>query len=268
MAGGRVRGYHTHMPTTTPPQRTALVTGAGRRLGLALALGLADDGFAVAFHYHTSGQAARDAADGVRERGGSAVAIEADLTDPTQCEALAGRVVDALGSLDVLVNSAACFPADSFGETTAAAWDDVFALNVRAPFLLSQAAAPYLSQGETPGRIVNIGDVAAFSPWASRLPYSVSKAALHALTVGLAKTLAPQVLVNALAPGRVLPQEDPAAPTDESVLARIGLGRLGKPQDVVAAMRLLVLGSDFITGAVIPIDGFTTPMPSIGYAPR
>jgi pteridine reductase len=218
--------------------KVALVTGAGRRLGRAIAEALGADGARIAVHYHAS-------ADG-------AAAFAADLADPRAVAALPQRVVEALGRLDVLINSAAVMRRQPFGTVTPEQWDAVLDLNLRAPFLLSQAAAPYLRA--THGLIINISDTSGVEGWPSFLPHSVSKAGLQMLTRGLAQVLAPDVRVNAIVPGAVLPPET-ADPADRARAAdRSLLKRLGSPDDVVAAVRFL-LETSFATGGTVVVDG-------------
>jgi len=232
--------------------RVALVTGAGRRVGRALAVGLGTQGMQVAVHYHASDRGARETADLVARAGGTATLFSADLTSLDAPEQLARDVVGRLGALDVLVNSSAVMERTPLGEVTATAWDAMMALNLRAPFLLAQAAAPHLSQLQ--GAIVNIADLAAFETWPAYIPHGISKAGVVYMTRALARALAPGVRVNAVAPGAVLlPDgwtEDDAARLREST----PLARLGSPQDVVDAM-LYLLHSDYVTGETVIVDG-------------
>lgn len=232
--------------------RVALVTGAGRRVGRALAVGLGTQGMQVAVHYHASDRGARETADLVARAGGTATLFSADLTSLDAPEQLARDVVGRLGALDVLVNSSAVMERTPLGEVTATAWDAMMALNLRAPFLLAQAAAPHLSQRQ--GAIVNIADLAAFETWPAYIPHGISKAGVVYMTRALARALAPGVRVNAVAPGAVLlPDgwtEDDAARLREST----PLARLGSPQDVVDAM-LYLLHSDYVTGETVIVDG-------------
>lgn len=235
--------------------QVALVTGAGApRLGRAIALGLAARGADVAVHYHASGEGAREAVAEIEALGRRAVALDADLRDPDAARALPGRAAAALGRLDILIASAAAFPKAGLADTTVATWDDIFDLNLRAPFLLAQAAAPLLRAGGR-GRIVAIADAAGRRPWPSYLAYSVSKAGLLALVEGLARALAPEVTVNAVAPGLVLPAEAMTEADRARALARVPLGRPGSPGDVVEAVLYLVERAPFTTGAVLPVDG-------------
>jgi pteridine reductase len=231
--------------------RVALVTGAGRRVGRALAVALGAEGMSVAVHYHASDAGARETARMIEHEGGKAALVSADLTGD-RAAALIDDVVHRLGALDVLVNSSAVMERTPLGEVTAAQWDAMMALNLRAPFLLSQAAAPHLARAR--GAIVNIADLAAFETWPAYIPHGISKAGVVYMTRALARTLAPNIRVNAIAPGAVLLpdnwSEDDAAKLRDST----PLQRLGSPDDVVGAM-LYLLRADYVTGETLIVDG-------------
>jgi pteridine reductase len=231
--------------------RVALVTGAGRRVGRALAVALGAEGMSVAVHYHASDAGARETARMIEHEGGKAALVSADLTGD-RAAALIDDVVHRLGALDVLVNSSAVMERTPLGEVTAAQWDAMMALNLRAPFLLSQAAAPHLARAR--GAIVNIADLAAFETWPAYIPHGISKAGVVYMTRALARTLAPNIRVNAIAPGAVLLpdnwSEDDAAKLRDST----PLARLGSPDDVVGAM-LYLLRADYVTGETLIVDG-------------
>jgi pteridine reductase len=232
--------------------RVALVTGAGRRVGRALAVGLGAEAMHVVVHYHASDAGAKETQRLIVEAGGSATIIAADLTSTESAASLVGDIVRSLGSLHVLVNSSAVMERTPFGEVTPSQWDAMMALNLRAPFMLAQAAAPHLAAVE--GAIVNIADLAAFETWPAYIPHGISKAGIVYMTRALARTLAPRIRVNAIAPGAVLlpegwREEDAARLRDSTPLCR-----LGSPSDVVQAM-LYLLRADFVTGETIIVDG-------------
>ena len=233
--------------------RAALVTGAGRRLGQAIALGLAQAGCDIAVHHHRSRQGAEQTADGVRRAGRRAEVLSADLRDAAAARALAGRAAQALGRLDVLVNSAAVMRRQPVETVTPEEWDDTFALNVRAMFFVTQGALPHLRAGG--GKVVNLADVAAFEPWSGYVPHCASKAAVVMLTKGLAKALAPDIAVNAVAPGPVLRPDGWQDAQWNRIRETTPLKRWGEPADVVGAVRFLLEGSDFVTGTVLVVDG-------------
>jgi pteridine reductase len=234
------------------PGRVALVTGAGHRLGRAIAVGLARSGCDVAVHYHTAAGAAEVTIGAVREAGRRAEGFAADLRRSDAARALPERVRTTFGRLDVVVNSAGVMARRALDEITPEDWDGALAVNLSAAFYIAQAAAPELRRVR--GKIVNLADVAAFEVWPSYLPLNVSKAALVMLTHGLARVLAPEVTVNAVAPGAVLPPEDWPAEARAHLAATTPLGRLGSPDDVVRAV-LFLLEQDYVTGAVLPVDG-------------
>jgi pteridine reductase len=233
--------------------RVALVTGAGRRLGRALARALATRGMAVGLHYHASSAGAEDLRDEIRRAGGRAACFSGDLRDPAVARGLAPEVVAEFGQLDVLVNSAAVMHRRGFEETTPEQWDDILNLNLRAVFFCTQGAAPALRSAR--GKVVNLADLAGLEPWPGFAAHSVSKAGVVMLTRVLARTLAPEVTVNAIAPGAVLVPEDYDADERERLARAAPLGRLGHPDDVVAALLYLLEGGDFVTGEVLVVDG-------------
>jgi pteridine reductase len=232
--------------------RVALVTGAGRRVGRALAIALAKRGATIAVHYGHSEAEARETVTQIRALGSKAELFQADLTGDAAPASLIDAVSAAFGQLDVLVNSAAVMERTPFGDVTPGQWDEMLALNLRAPFLLSQSAAPALRKVR--GAIVNISDLSAFETWPGYIPHGVSKSALLYMTRALAVVLAPEVRVNAIAPGTVLLPEGWTAKDDARLAETTPLKRAGTPDDVAAAL-LFLLDSDYITGETIVVDG-------------
>lgn len=232
--------------------RVALVTGGGIRVGRALALALASQGARVAVHYNASADGARAVVRSIEESGGQARAFAADLTSPGTPESLIEDVVRAFGRLDILVNSAAVMRRTPFGEVDTAGWDDIVALNLRAPFFLAQAAAPHLRSAK--GAIVNISDLAAFETWPAYIPHGLTKSGIVHVTKSLARVLAPDVRVNAIAPGTVLLPDDWSEKDAEHLNATTPLRREGTPEDVAHAL-LFLLEADYITGETIIVDG-------------
>jgi pteridine reductase len=233
--------------------KVALVTGAGRRLGRALAQALAQRGMTVALHYHKSEEGARSLAQEIQRAGGSAACFRADLTDAHAAEELPRQVAAALGQLDVLVNSAAIMLRLSLEETTPEQWDAILGLNLRSVFFCTRGAAPALRQSG--GKVVNLADLAGLEPWPGFAAHSISKAGVVMLTKVLARSLAPEVTVNAIAPGAVLVPEDYSAEDRERLVRSTPLRRLGSPSDVVAALLYLLEGGDYVTGEVLVVDG-------------
>lgn len=232
--------------------RAALVTGAGRRLGRAIAIGLARAGCDVAIHFHASADGAEETAQAVRDEGRRAELVPADLREAGAARALPDRAVAALGRLDILVNSAAIMQRLEFATVTPEQWRAVLDLNLTAAFFAAQGAAPHLRAAR--GKIVNVADIAAFEVWPAYLPLNVSKAGVVMLTRGLARVLAPEITVNAVAPGAVLPPDDWPEAARAHLAETTPLRRLGAPADVVAAVRFL-LEQDYVTGVVLPVDG-------------
>jgi pteridine reductase len=206
----------------------------------------------VAIHYNQSEEEAEQTAGMVRDLGSSAHTLKADLRLPGEPERVVKEAAGVLGQLDVLVNSAAVMMRTPLGEATVAEWDDMFALNLRAPFFACQAAA--IVMADRGGAIVNIADLAAFETWPSYVPHGVSKAGVVQLTRALARVLAPRIRVNAIAPGAVLLPEEWDTAAAEHLAATTPLGRLGSPDDVTEAL-LYLLRSDYITGETLIVDG-------------
>lgn len=237
---------------TGDTSRVALVTGAGRRVGRAIAVALGGRGMRVAVHYHASALEAEETAAQIRAAGGAAETLGGDLRDPAAVVALAGTVADRFGALHVLVNSAAVMVRTPFGETTPGQWDDMMALNLRAPFLLTQAAAPALARSH--GCVVNIADLAAFESWPGYVPHGISKAGVVQMTRALARVMAPDVRVNAVAPGAVLLPDEWNEASARRLEDTTPLRRLGSTEDVTQAVLYLV-DAAYVTGATIVVDG-------------
>ncbi len=234
--------------------RTALVTGAAKRVGREIALALAARGADLALHYKGSAAEARATAEAVGRLGRRAVTLQADLAQPEQVEALADRAVERFGAIDILVNSAAVFYRTPLEKITSQDWEQFLRVNLTGPFLLARRLG-LLMRRRGEGKIVNVVDIAGMRPWAEFLPYCVSKGALITLTQGLAKALAPEVQVNAVAPGSVLLPEEYGDKEREAIVRATPLRRMGDPADVAKAVLFLVEGSDFITGQVVVVDG-------------
>ncbi|HWR21135.1 MAG TPA: SDR family oxidoreductase, partial [Verrucomicrobiae bacterium] len=192
--------------------------------------------------------------EAVERLGQRAFAIQADLAEPDQVEALADYAVQACGKIDVLVNSAAVFRMTPLESLTAQDWEQFLRVNLTGPFLLARRLG-LLMRRQGAGKIINVADVAGIKPWANFLPYSISKGMLITITQGLAKALAPEVQVNAVVPGTVLLSEDYGEKERESIVKGTLLKRIGDPVDIARTVLFLVEGSDFITGQVVVVDG-------------
>ena len=233
----------------------ALVTGAARRIGNAIAQTLHGAGARVAIHYHTSATDAEAlVADLNERRPDSATAIWADLLDVSALPGLVNSVLGWGGRLDILVNNASTFYPTPVGTIDAGDWEDLVGTNLRAPLFLSQAAAPWLA--ERHGSIVNILDIHAQRPLRAHSVYGVAKAGLAMLTRALAKDLAPHVRVNAVAPGAILwPENGMNDETRRAILDQVPLERPGEPEDIAGCVLYLVRDARYVTGQVIAVDG-------------
>ena len=225
----------------------ALVTGAAHRLGKVFALTLARHGFDIVLHYHQSIDAALQTQVELESVGSRVIPSQADLTDPTQIQAL----IYNLDSLQVLVNSAAFMPGGNVEALTIENWDISLDLNLRAPFLLAQECAKKMPKG---GLIVNITDVGAQKAWSRYPSYTVSKAALESLTKILARALAPTIRVNAIAPGFVLQSDIVSDEEWQRLINRIPLRRPAQTGEIASALEFL-LQNEYITGQTIVVDG-------------
>jgi pteridine reductase len=206
----------------------------------------------VGVHYAGSEKGARETAEEIIGMGNDARTLPGDLTDPATGPRLIEHTHKVFGSLDVLVNSAAVMLRTPVGEVLVEDWDAMFALNLRAPFFLSQAAARVMR--DTGGAIINIADLAAFETWRGYIPHSITKAGIVQMTRALAHALAPRIRVNAIAPGPVLLPEGWTQEQADKLIATTPLGRLGSPDDVAQAV-LYLLSADYVTGETIIVDG-------------
>jgi len=230
----------------------ALVTGASRRLGRALAEGAARAGHDVAVHFRSDPAAARATELALAAAGSNAATFPADLREPGAPGRLVESVLARFGRLDLLVHSASPWLEKPVGEVSEADWDDVFTVGPRAAFFLAQAAAPALARSE--GAILIVSDVAATKAWPRHVPHAASKAAVEALVRNLAVALGPAVRVNAVAPGIVLPPDDLSVAEVDRLVSRTPLGRPVSVDDLVAAA-LFLSANRSITGQVLAVDG-------------
>jgi NAD(P)-dependent dehydrogenase (short-subunit alcohol dehydrogenase family) len=234
--------------------KVALVTGSAKRLGRAVALRLAQEGADIVVHYRASRVEANDCVQQIERIGRRALAIAADLESVPEIKRLVDEAAKHFGRLDILVNSAANFLPASMVSTTEQIWDSALDTNLRAPFFCVQAAAPLLRRSR--GCIINFADTGGLLAWTGYIPHSVSKAGVVMLTKVLAKAFAPEVRVNAIAPGTITMEGDPPE-IENDFIKRAPLRRAGKPSDITEAVLFLVQ-SDFITGQVLAVDGGRT----------
>jgi NAD(P)-dependent dehydrogenase (short-subunit alcohol dehydrogenase family) len=232
--------------------QVALVTGAARRIGRAVAIRLAAEGARVAVHYRSSQVEAMDAVAEIARAGGEAVALQAELTRVPEIEAMLARVEQTFGRLDILVNNAGIFLPTPVGRTEESQWDSVLDTNLKAQFFAAQCAAPLLARSGN-GRIINFASLGGLLAWPNYTAYSISKAGVMMLTRCLARALAPAVTVNAIAPGTI-PFPGDAPQVAELASRNASLGRPGSPEDITAAV-LYLIGAKYVTGQVLTVDG-------------
>ena len=233
--------------------KTILVTGAAKRLGRAIALAAAENGANVAITYHESAHEARELIEELALHGVEALAVRCDVTDEKSVREMVKEVATELGGIDVLVNNAANYETVEFDKLTVAQWDAIFASNVRGPFLVSREALPHLRKRR--GRIINMGSLGGLRPWATHAHYCSSKAAVHMLTKVMAKALAPEIAVNAVAPGMIDLGEKSAASFMRKMAKETPMQRNGTAAEIAAAVMFFAAAPQFITGQVLAVDG-------------
>ena len=230
--------------------QVALVTGAAKRLGRSIALRLAAEGAAVVVNYKSSKKDAEAVVREIRAHGGKAAAVQADVSRRAEVKRLFAAVTKQFARLDILVNNAGAFFPVEFEKITDEQWDGILDTNLKSQFLCAQAAAPIMRrQGR--GRIINLSSLGGLLPWPSYTHYCVSKAGSIMLTRCLARALAPEILVNSVAPGTI---QFPGEPPDEEYIRRVPLHRTGTGDDIAGAVMYLATAS-FVTGQVIAVDG-------------
>lgn len=231
------------------------ITGAGKRVGAALACMLHTQGYSIALHYRQSKTEAQAISDALNaERANSCLLLQADLNNSAERDALIPQIISHFGRLDVLINNASSFSPTAIGETSDAHWDDLFNSNARAPFFLSQAAAPHLRTQH--GCIVNIADIFGVSPKPQHTVYCMAKAALLMMTKSLALELAPEVRVNAIAPGAILwPEGGASEASQNAIIQATPLARMGSIDDICQTALYLIEQAKFTTGQMIAVDG-------------
>jgi len=233
--------------------KVALITGSAKRIGRAVAIELARRGGRIAIHYRSDPGEAEQTLQMIRTAGSDGAVFPAELTDNNAVEKMFHNIATTFGGLDILINSASVFSPATADKTTSELWDNQMDSNAKAPFFVAQQAAR-LMQRRGQGKIVNIADVAGEVIWPGYFSYSVSKAALIAVSRGLAKSYAPQIQVNAIAPGPVLFPDYYTEQQKRSAIERTLLKREGSPDDIVNAVVFLI-ENDYITGEMIHVDG-------------
>jgi NAD(P)-dependent dehydrogenase (short-subunit alcohol dehydrogenase family) len=236
-----------------PPARAALVTGAAQRIGRAIALALAQRGYAIALHVRRSGAAAASLAGEIAAAGGRAAVVEADLADHDAVLRLVPAAAAAVGPLSLLVNNVAEFEPDEIGRLDRARFDRHFAVNLRAPIFLAEAFAAQ-APPDADASIVNLLDQRVLKPTPRFFSYGLTKSALHVATTTLAQALAPRIRVNAVAPGPTLPSPRQDAAAFARQAGAVPLGRGPRPPEIADAV-LYLAGAASVTGATIAVDG-------------
>ena len=241
--------------------KTALITGAARRLGRASALALAEAGADVAITFQNSAREARETVVDLCGLGVRAFALRCDVTDEASVRAMMKEAGRELGRIDILVNNAANYETAEFEKLTVRQWDAMFASNTRGPFLVSREALKWMrrdrgkSAGKIEAKIINMGSLGGVRPWATHAHYCSSKAALHMLTKVMAKALAPEIAVNAIAPGMIDLGEKSAAVFMRSMAKQTPMGRNGRGEEIAAAVLFFATAPQFITGQILAVDG-------------
>lgn len=249
-------------PKVKPLQgKTALVTGAAKRLGRATALALAEAGADVAITFLESARQARETVVDLSAHGIRAFALRCDVTDEASVRAMMTEVGRELGRIDILVNNAANYETAEFEKLTVKQWDAIFASNTRGPFLVSREALKWMRRsrgkgaGPIEGKIINMGSLGGLRPWPTHAHYCSSKAALHMLTKVMAKALAPEIAVNAVAPGMIDLGERSAAAFMKRMAKQTPMLRNGRGDEIAAAVLFFATAPQFITGQIMAVDG-------------
>jgi pteridine reductase len=241
--------------------KTVLITGAAKRVGRQIAVTLAQRGANIAVHYRSAAVESRQCVEELRKLGVEALMVRAELSRAAEVKRMVAAVLKKFGRIDALINNAAVFPKTPFEKIRESDWDLSIDVNLKGSFLCAHEVGKHFlsrskrGKGGLAGKIINLADWAGYRPYKHYLPYCVSKAGVIALTKALAIELAPHATVNAVAPGPILLPENFDAAETKQVIMETPLRRVGSPQDVANTIVFLLEGSDFITGAVVPVDG-------------
>ena len=243
------------MQNNTLQDKVALVTGGAQRLGAVIATRLHEAGMKLVIHYRTSDKAARALQEKLHAtRSASVVLVKGELLDIGKTRHLVGQCIQAFDRLDVVINNASLFRPTPLGSVTASDWESLVGTNLRAPFFLVQEAAAELRRNQ--GCVVNMVDIYGRTPLKDHVVYSVAKAGLISLTRALARELAPEARVNAVAPGAILwPEGDDNELAHQRIISNTPLKRTGAPREIADAVLFLICGARFTTGHVFPVDG-------------
>src|ERR1700691_2588602 len=243
--------------------KTCLITGGAKRVGRASALALAQAGADVAITFRNSAREAQHTVVDLSSHGIRAFALHCDVTDEASVKAMMNDVGQELGRIDILVNNAANYNTADFERLTVRQWDDMFASNTRGPFLVSREALKWMRRKRTgskrseaiEAKIINMGSLGGLRPWPTHAHYCSSKAALHMLTKVMAKALAPEIAVNAVAPGMIDLGEKSAAAFMKRMAKQTPMQRNGRADEIAAAVLFFATAPQFITGQILAVDG-------------
>ena len=234
--------------------RVVLITGGAVRVGGVISRTLAERGAKVVVHYFNSQEAAKKLVTAIRNFGGEAIAVRADVSKSGDVKRMVDESQKVFGRIDILINNAAVFYRTPFPDISDSDWRHFLDVNLSGAFYCAREVAKLMLQQRS-GKIINIADVSGINPWPGYIPYSVAKGGLITLTKALAKALAPHIMVNCIVPGPVLLSDCSTEEEKQQMVASTLLQRIGSPQDIANTVAFLIEGSDFITGAIIPVDG-------------
>lgn len=236
------------------PRKVSLVTGAGRRLGRQIALALAGSGHDIVVNYYTSEKIALKTVELIKQMGVNAIAIRADVSNKIQVKRMIDRIVKQFGHIDVLINNAGIFTDSPLDKITERVWNNTININLKGTFLCSQEVSKYMLMQKS-GRIINIASLGGIQAWSKHIPYSVSKAGVIMLTKCLAKSLAPRIMVNAIAPGAIKIEGEQTSDLRFISVNRIPMKRYGIPSDITNLVLFLANTAEYITGQIFSVDG-------------
>ncbi len=254
--GHTITGFTTEK-SLKKARKTAIVTGGARRLGKHIGLGLAGEGFDIALTFNSTPQAVlEETMEQIRSKGAEVHALKCDVRSGEQIQAAVSEISERFGPIDVLVNNAAIFRRVDFGSITERDIDEFIMTNLASVLLFSQEVSQYMGKDEgNVSSIINISSMGAFENWTGFIPYSISKAGVVKLTELLAIKLAPRILVNSIAPGTILIEDDQNQNVDMNDVSKYPLKRFGKTSDIVSLVNYLAVKNEFITGQIFKVDG-------------
>ncbi len=234
--------------------KNVLITGGVVRVGRAITLNLLSAGATVFCHYNSSEKESASLQKETENSSGKLSLIQGDLNSVDFAESMVDQVIKKSGRIDALINNAAVFFKTPLGDVTEEDWDQLFQINLKAPFFCAQKAGLHM-KAHGGGKIINIGDPSGLNPWPSYIPYGLTKSGIISMTKGLAKALAPEVQVNCINPGPVMFPDHYSQEDQDRALRNTLLQKEGSPEDIARTVRFILEGSDYITGAIINVDG-------------